>query len=225
MGKRPDRATIVYCNLIRQSFRDVPILLAAWRPVSGGWPITITGLTRCAVPSCWTPRRTCSLYGMGERSIREVADGLNSGLAIEDMTYIDGTVYRTRALDDSLPTLILPDFEALRKSPRQYAESFRIQYRNTDPFTAKRLAEPYGKEFVVQNPPQKPLTQAEMDGVYDLPLLPGLPSQLPEIRGRPRHPGSEVQPGVQPGLLRSLLFCALTFHQGGSSKPAATTPF
>ncbi len=79
------------------------------------------------------------LYGMGERSIREVADGLNSGLAIEDMTYIDGTVYRTRALDDSLPTLILPDFEALRKSPRQYAESFRIQYRNTDPFYSQTV--------------------------------------------------------------------------------------
>ena len=72
------------------------------------------------------------VYHTRPEGIREVADGLNSGLAIEDMTYIDGTVYRTRALDDSLPTLILPDFEALRKSPRQYAESFRIQYRNTD---------------------------------------------------------------------------------------------
>ena len=90
------------------------------------------------------------LYGMGERSIREVADGLNSGLAIEDMTYIDGTVYRTRALDDSLPTLILPDFEALRKAPGNMPKAFVSSTAIRTPFTAKRLAEPYGKEFVVQ---------------------------------------------------------------------------
>lgn len=142
MGKRPDRATIVYCNLICQTYRDVPILI-------GG---VEASLRRLAHYDYWSDQMRRSilldaqadllLYGMGERSIREVADGLNSGLRIGDMTYIDGTVYRTGALDDSLPTLVLPDYEALRQNTRQYAESFRIQYRNTDPFTAKRLAEP-----------------------------------------------------------------------------------
>ena len=214
MGKRPDRATIVYCNLIRQSFRDVPILI-------GG---VEASLRRLAHYDYWSDQMRRSilldaqadllLYGMGERSIREVADGLNSGLAIEDMTYIDGTVYRTRALDDSLPTLILPDFEALRKSPRQYAESFRIQYRNTDPFTAKRLAEPYGKEFVVQNPPQKPLTQAEMDGVYDLPYCRDYHPSYRKSGGVPAIQEVKFSLVSNRGCFGACSFCALTFHQG-----------
>lgn len=214
MGKRPDRATIVYCNLIRQSFRDVPILI-------GG---VEASLRRLAHYDYWSDQMRRSilldaqadllLYGMGERSIREVADGLNSGLAIEDMTYIDGTVYRTRALDDSLPTLILPDFEALRKSPRQYAESFRIQYRNTDPFTARRLAEPYGREFVVQNPPQKPLTQAEMDGVYDLPYCRDYHPSYRKSGGVPAIQEVKFSLVSNRGCFGACSFCALTFHQG-----------
>lgn len=170
MNLRPDRATIVYCNLIRRSYRDIPIII-------GG---VEASLRRLAHYDYWSDQMRRSilldaqadllLYGMGERSIREVADGLNSGLAVSDMTYIDGTVYRCRDLDDSLPTVILPAFEEVRNQPRRYAESFQTQYRNTDPYTAKRLAEPYGpRQFVVQNPPQKPLSQAEMDAVYDLP--------------------------------------------------------
>lgn len=188
--------------------------LAAWRPVSGGWPITITGLTRWRRSILLDAQADLLLYGMGERSIREVADGLNSGLAIEDMTYIDGTVYRTRALDDSLPTLILPDFEALRKSPRQYAESFRIQYRNTDPFTARRLAEPYGREFVVQNPPQKPLTQAEMDGVYDLPYCRDYHPSYRKSGGVPAIQEVKFSLVSNRGCFGACSFCALTFHQG-----------
>ena len=214
-GKRPDRATIVYCNLIRQTYRDVPIII-------GG---VEASLRRLAHYDYWSDKLRRSilldaqadllLYGMGERSIREVADGLNSGLAISNMTYIDGTVYRTEALDDSLPTLILPDYASLQENPRHYAESFQLQTRNTDPFTAKRLAEPYGPRcFVVQNPPQKPLSQKEMDAVYDLTYC------------RTYHPSYEKAGGVPAieevkfslvsnrGCFGACSFCALTFHQG-----------
>ena len=214
-GKRPDRATIVYCNLIRQTYRDVPIII-------GG---VEASLRRLAHYDYWSDKLRRSilldaqadllLYGMGERSIREVADGLNSGLSISNMTYIDGTVYRTEALDDSLPTLILPDYASLQENPRHYAESFQLQTRNTDPFTAKRLAEPYGPRcFVVQNPPQKPLSQKEMDAVYDLPYC------------RTYHPSYEKAGGVPAieevkfslvsnrGCFGACSFCALTFHQG-----------
>lgn len=214
-GKRPDRATIVYCNLIRQTYRDVPIII-------GG---VEASLRRLAHYDYWSDKLRRSilldaqadllLYGMGERSIREVADGLNSGLSISNMTYIDGTVYRTEALDDSLPTLILPDYVSLQENPRHYAESFQLQTRNTDPFTAERLAEPYGPRcFVVQNPPQKPLSQKEMDAVYDLPYC------------RTYHPSYEKAGGVPAieevkfslvsnrGCFGACSFCALTFHQG-----------
>ena len=111
------------------------------------------------------------LYGMGERSILEVAEALDSGLAVSDITYIRGSVYKTDRLESVYDALTLPSYEALNASRRTYAESFYKQYCNTDPFVAKRLVEPYEQErcYVVQNPPQEPLSTEEMDRVYALP--------------------------------------------------------
>ena len=214
MGKRPDYATIVYCNLIRRTYRDVPILI-------GGIEAS---LRRLAHYDYWSEHMKRSIlldsqadllmYGMGEKSVVEIADALNSGLNVRDITYVDGTVYRADTLDESLPTIILPSFEELQADKRKYAESFRIQYGNCDPFTAKRLAEPYDRGYVVQNPPQKPLTTEEMDGVYALPYC------------RTYHPSYENAGGVPAiaevkfslvscrGCFGACSFCALTFHQG-----------
>ena len=215
MNLRPDRATFVYCNLIRRSYRDIPIII-------GG---VEASLRRLAHYDYWSDQMRRSilldaqadllLYGMGERSIREVADGLNSGLAVSDMTYIDGTVYRCRDLDDSLPTVILPAFEEVRNQPRRYAESFQTQYRNTDPYTAKRLAEPYGpRQFVVQNPPQKPLSQAEMDAVYDLPYCRNAHPSYRKAGGVPAIREVKFSLVSNRGCFGACSFCALTFHQG-----------
>ena len=214
MGKRPDYATIVYCNLIRQTYQDVPILI-------GGIEASLRRLSHY---DYWseTMKRSILLdsqadllmYGMGEKSVVEIADALNAGMDVKDITYIDGTVFKTSQPDDSLPTITLPSFEELKSNKRKYAESFKIQYGNCDPFTAKRLAEPCGKEFVVQNPPQKPLTTEEMDAVYALPYC------------RTYHPSYEKAGGVPAieevkfslvsnrGCFGACSFCALTFHQG-----------
>ena len=167
MGKRPDYATIVYCNLIRQTYKDVPILI-------GGIEAS---LRRLGHYDYWSESMKRSIlldsqadilmYGMGERSIVELADALNAGMDARDITYVDGTVFRATELDESLPTIVLPSFEEVKSNKRKYAESFKVQYGNCDPVTAKRLAEPYGDCFVVQNPPQKPLTTEEMDAVYE----------------------------------------------------------
>ncbi len=214
MGKRPDYATTVYCNLIRQSYRDVPILI-------GGIEASLRRLSHY---DYWSESMKRSIlldsqadilmYGMGEKSVVELADALNAGMDIKDITYIDGTVYRTAQPDDSLPSITLPACEQVRANKRLYAESFKIQYGNCDPFTAKRLIEPAGQEFVVQNPPQKPLTQDEMDAIYDLPYC------------RTYHPSYEKASGVPAieevkfslvsnrGCFGACSFCALTFHQG-----------
>ena len=214
MGKRPDYATIVYCNLIRQTYKDVPILI-------GGIEAS---LRRLAHYDYWSESLKRSIlldsqadllmYGMGEKSIVEIADALNTGMNVRDITYIDGTVFRAEELDESLPTIVLPTYDELKANKRKYAESFKVQYGNCDPFTAKRLAEPYGKEFVVQNPPQKPLTTEEMDAVYALPYM------------RTYHPSYEKAGGVPAieevkfslvsnrGCFGACSFCALTFHQG-----------
>ena len=154
------------------------------------------------------------MYGMGERSIVEIADALNAGMDVKDITYIDGTVFKCRELDESLPTIILPGYEELQKNKRTYAESFKIQYGNCDPFTAKRLAEPYGKEYVVQNPPQKPLTMEEMDAVYDLPYCRAYHPSYEKLGGVPAIEEVKFSLVSNRGCFGACSFCALTFHQG-----------
>ena len=214
MGKRPDYATVVYCNLIRQTYKDVPILI-------GGIEAS---LRRLAHYDYWSDAMKRSIlldsqadllmYGMGERSIVEIADALNAGMDVKDITYIDGTVFKCRELDESLPTIILPGYEELQKSKRTYAESFKIQYGNCDPFTAKRLAEPYGKEYVVQNPPQKPLTMEEMDAVYDLPYCRAYHPSYEKLGGVPAIEEVKFSLVSNRGCFGACSFCALTFHQG-----------
>lgn len=214
MGKRPDYATIVYCNLIRQTYRDVPIVI-------GGIEAS---LRRLGHYDYWSDSMKRSilldsqadllLYGMGERSIVEVAQALNAGMEIRDITYIDGTVFRMEELDEALHTLVLPSFDAIKSDKRKYAESFRIQYGNCDPFTAKRLAEPYDRGYVVQNPPQKPLSTQEMDEVYGLPYCRTYHPSYEKLGGVPAIEEVKFSLVSNRGCFGACSFCALTFHQG-----------
>lgn len=214
IGKRPDHAVTVYCNLIRQTYRDIPILI-------GGIEAS---LRRLAHYDYWSESLKRSIlldsqadilmYGMGEKSVVELADALNAGMDVRDITYIDGTVFRMEALDESLPTVILPSYDELKADKRRYAESFRIQYQNCDPFTAKRLAEPYGTGYVVQNPPQKPLTTAEMDAVYDLPYCRNYHPSYEKAGGVPAIEEVKFSLVSNRGCFGACAFCALTFHQG-----------
>lgn len=214
MGKRPDYATVVYCNLIRQVYKDVPIII-------GGIEASLRRLAHYDYLSD-SMKRSILLdsqadllsYGMGEKSIVEIAEALNAGMDVKDITYIDGTVFRTRQLDESFPTIVLPDFARLKENRRAYAESFRIQYQNCDPFTAKRLAEPYGNEFVVQNPPQKPLTTEEMDAVYALPYCRNYHPSYEKLGGVPAIEEVKFSLVSCRGCFGACSFCALTFHQG-----------
>ena len=215
INKRPDRATAVYGNLIRRTYKNTPIII-------GGIEAS---LRRMAHYDYWSDSFKRSilldsqadllLYGMGERSIIEVADALNSGIAVKDITFIKGTVYKTKSTDGLYDEIILPDYETMKADKRAYAESFRIQYENTDPFTGKVMVEEYPSGiFIVQNPPQEPLTQEEMDEVYALPYM------------RTYHPSYEDKGGVPAiseikfsltsnrGCFGGCNFCALTFHQG-----------
>lgn len=214
MGKRPDYATVVYCNLIRQVYKDVPIII-------GGIEASLRRLAHYDYLSD-SMKRSILLdsqadllsYGMGEKSIVEIAEALNAGMDVKDITYIDGTVFRTRQLDESFPTIVLPDFARLKENRRAYAESFRIQYQNCDPFTAKRLAEPYGNEFVVQNPPQKPLTTQEMDAIYALPYCRNYHPSYEKLGGVPAIEEVKFSLVSCRGCFGACSFCALTFHQG-----------
>ena len=215
MGKRPDRAVIVYCNLIRQKYKHVPI-------IAGGIEAS---LRRMAHYDYWSDslRRSILLesgadlvsYGMGERSIVAIADALDAGMPVKDITYIPGTVCKVRSLDEISDYTVLPDYESICKDKKKYAESFYIQYSNTDPFSGKRLVEPYSQNcFVVQNPASEPLTMEEMDQVYDLPFQRTWHPMYDAAGGIPAL--SEVKFSLVScrGCFGGCSFCALTFHQG-----------
>ncbi len=215
MGKRPDRAVTVYGNLIRRTYKHSPMII-------GGIEASLRRLSHY---DYWSDRVRRSIllesgadlisYGMGEHSIVEIAEALDSGLRVQDITFIDGTVYKTRQEEDIYDAIRLPDFDAVQDDKREYARSFAIQYANTDPFTAKRIYEAYdGKMFVVQNPPAKPLDTMEMDDVYALPFM------------RTYHPSYEKEGGIPAlnevkfsltsnrGCYGECNFCALTMHEG-----------
>ena len=215
MGKRPDHAVVVYSNLIRRVYRKTPIIL-------GGIEAS---LRRLAHYDYWSDRLKRSIlldsgadlisYGMGERGIVEIADALNAGIDVKDITFIKGTVYKTKDISGIYDALTLPDFESLKQDKLKYAESFFVQYCNTDPFSAKGLIETYPNGvFVVQNPPQKPLSQAEMDAVYALPYARSYHPSYEKVGGVPAI--SEVKFSLisNRGCFGGCNFCALTFHQG-----------
>ncbi|MCM1308633.1 MAG: YgiQ family radical SAM protein [Butyrivibrio sp.] len=214
-GKRPDRAVTVYGNLIRSKYKDCPVII-------GGIEAS---LRRLAHYDYWSDslKRSVLLdsqadllsYGMGERSIVEIAEALDSGLDIRDITFIDGTVYKTSRLEDVYDFKLLPSFDELKADRLVYAKSFYTQYCNTDPYSASRLVEPYGNGlYAVQNPPSKPLSQLEMDDVYGLPYMNAYHPMYEKEGGVPALSEIKFSLTSSRGCFGACSFCALTFHQG-----------
>ena len=215
MGKRPDYAVTVYCNLIRRTYPKIPVII-------GGIEAS---LRRLAHYDYWAGKLKHSIlidsqadlisYGMGERSIVEIADALDSGLNIRDITFIDGTVYKTSSLDSVYDAIVLPSYDEMTADKKIYAESFYTQYCNTDPISGKRLVEPYRDNlYVVQNPPSKPLTMEEMDRVYSLPYMSAWHPSYDPLGGVPAFSEIKFSLISNRGCFGSCSFCALTFHQG-----------
>lgn len=214
IGKRPDYATIVYSNLIRQVYKDSPIIL-------GGIEAS---LRRLAHYDYWSNRLKRSIlmdsgadivsFGMGERSIIELADALNAGIDVKDITFVDGTAYKTKDLESVYDYTMLQSFSQMQKDKLEYARSFDIQNNNTDPFTAKRLVESYGSVHVVQNLPSKPLTQSEMDRTYSYPYMRTYHPSYEEAGGIPAIEEVKFSLISNRGCFGACSFCALTFHQG-----------
>ena len=212
-GMRPDRATIVYCNRIREAFGGIPLLI-------GG---VEASLRRFAHYDYWDDKVRRSIlvdsgadilmYGMGEHQIVEVADCLDSGMDVRDITYIKGTCYMS-----DTPNVFdgkeIPSFEDCAADKTAYAESCRIQYYEQNPYTGKTLVQKHGTKYLVQNPPSEPLDRQELDDVYELPYM------------KAYHPMYEKDGGIAAldevkfsitssrGCFGNCNFCALAFHQG-----------
>ncbi len=211
--RRPKRATIVYTQMLRRAYPDVPIAI-------GG---VEASLRRFAHYDYWDNAVRPSIledapadllmYGMGEHPLKELAEALDSGLAIGDITYIRGTAYRAK--DDSRvyeEKIMTPSFEEVKKDKRKYAEAFRMQYLEQDYRQGRVVVQPHGDHVVIQNPPAEPLSTEEMDFVYSLPFT------------KEAHPSyKEPIPALQEvkfslvssrGCYGGCSFCSIFFHQG-----------
>ncbi|MBQ8827711.1 MAG: YgiQ family radical SAM protein, partial [Clostridia bacterium] len=215
IGKRPDYAAVVYCNLIRRTYKNVPVIL-------GG---VEASLRRLAHYDYWSDKIKHSIlldsqadlviYGMGEKSILDIADALDSDISVKDITFIPGTVYKTKSLENVYDCIALPSFDKITSDKKSFAESFAIQEQNTDPFTAKRLVEEYPDGFyIVQNPPQMPLTEKEMDNVYGLPYTYNAHPSYDSKGGVPALKEIKFSIASNRGCFGSCSFCSIAFHQG-----------
>ncbi|MCI6967238.1 YgiQ family radical SAM protein [bacterium] len=211
-GKRPDRATIVYANRVREAYRGVPVII-------GGIEAS---LRRFAHYDYWDDKVRRSIlsdsgadiliYGMGERQIVEIADALAGGLPVEQITYVNGTCYMTNSLAQVYEYETIESYEAVARDKKAYASAFMAQYREQDAIRGKRLVQPHGDTFLVVNPPAAPLTTEELDAVYELPYAraphPSYQNEIPAL--------FEVKFSLTScrGCFGACSFCALTFHQG-----------
>lgn len=211
-GARPDRAVIVYSQRIREAYNDVPILI-------GGIEAS---LRRFAHYDYWDDKVRASIlldsgadilmYGMGERSVVELADALSSGISIHDVTYVAGTCYKANDLSRIYDSIEVESFEAVSTDKRAYASAFIAQYRQQNPFDGKTIVQRHGNRFLVANPPSAPLSRQELDDVYELPYTrlphPSYTKSIPAL--------SEVEFSLTSarGCYGNCAFCALAFHQG-----------
>ncbi len=214
-GLRPDRAVVAYVNLIRRMHKKTPIVV-------GGIEAS---LRRLAHYDYWSDKLRRSVlmdcgadlvsFGMGERSIVEIADALASGLSASDLTFIPGTAYKAKSLEHVYDYELLPSWQEISTDKLAFARSFAIQYENGDAITAKRLVEPYSAtEFVVQNPPAAPLSTSEFDAVYRLPFARAWHPAYDEAGGVPALAEVKFSLASARGCFGECNFCALTFHQG-----------
>lgn len=212
MGKRPDRATIVYSQVLKRLFPDVPVLI-------GGIEAS---LRRLAHYDYWDDKVRRSIlmdsqadllmFGMGENTIIEVADALASGMDVKDICYIRGTAWKTKSLETIFDDyIVLPSYNEVKTNKKSYAKSFMTQYENQDAINARMLVEPYDGWYVVVNQPPLPLTQEQMDFTYALPYE------------RTFHPKYKYVPAIEEvqfsitsnrGCFGNCTFCAITSHQG-----------
>ena len=213
-GLRPDRAVIVYGNKIREAYKDIPIII-------GGIE---SSLRRFAHYDYWSNsiRRSILLdsaadllvYGMGEKSIISIAESLESGIPVEEITYIDGTVFRTKNLERLYKYKILPSYKEITESKEKYAESFMMQYKNTDSINGEILVEDYGDVYVVANKPSEPLDVIELDDIYNLDYTRTYHPIYEKFGGISALKEVEFSITANRGCYGNCSFCALTFHQG-----------
>ncbi len=215
IGKRPDRALIVYSNRIREAYGDVPIIL-------GGLEAS---LRRFAHYDYWDGKVRRSVlvdsradlltYGMGENILLRIADLLSRGVPVRKIRDVRGTVYLCKP-DEAIHYEVAAtlDYNELKEDKRKYAQAFGVQYKNQDAINGRCICERYDNKLLVQNPPMPPLEREELDRVYALPYMRDYHPSYKECGGVPGIEEVKFSITHNRGCFGGCNFCALAFHQG-----------
>ena len=213
-GLRPDRAVIVYAQRAREAYKDVPILIggieASLRRL-GHYDYWDNKIRRSVLLDS---KADLLMYGMGEKVVVEIAEALDGGIPVEEITFIRGTVYKTTDKDRAYDAITLPTYEEIASSKTTYAQSFLTQSQNMDAITGRTLVEPCGNLYLVQNPPQPPLTRDELDAAYELPFTGTCHPIYEAAGGIPAIEEVKFSLTSNRGCFGNCNFCALAFHQG-----------
>lgn len=213
-GFRPDRATLVYCNLVRAVYKKVPVII-------GGIEAS---LRRFAHYDYWQDKVRRSLlidseadlliYGMGENQIVEIADCLRDGFDVKYIRHIPGTCYVVDQLEDVYDYQLIEAYEAVSTDKKAYCRAFMTEYREQNPLKGKTLVQQHGNRYLVQNPPALFLTQEALDGVYSLPYMRRYHPIYEPVGGVPAIQEVKHSLVSERGCFGACSFCALSFHQG-----------
>lgn len=214
MGLRPDRSTIVYCNRIREAYKNITILI-------GGIEAS---LRRFAHYDYWSDKVRKSIlidsgadllvYGMSEKQIVEVANNLNDGLDIEYIRHINGTCYIVDNLENVYDYIEIPSYKEICEDKNKYAQAFKLQYEEQDPIRGKTIVQKHANKYLVQNKPEMPLTREELDVVYSLPFQKNYHPIYEELGGIPAIEEVKFSIVSSRGCFGNCSFCAIAFHQG-----------
>ena len=214
-GLRPDHATVVYSNRVREVFGDIPIIL-------GGLEAS---LRRFAHYDYWEDKVRRSIlfdaqadiltYGMGERATKEIAARLASGTPVSEITDVRGTCVAAKFPGEcAYPKVEVPSFEEVSSSKEAYAKANMVEYQEHDPFVGKAIVQKHGREFLIVNPPALPLTTKEMDEVAELPYVKEPHPMYDDMGGVPAIEEVRFSVTHNRGCFGACNFCSLAFHQG-----------
>jgi len=213
-GLRPDRATMIYANKVREAFSGAPIVI-------GGME---AGMRRLGHYDYWQDkvRRSILLdskadilvYGMGERQVLEIAKRLSGGEKIGELSGISGTCVIRNSVEGIKEAVMIPSFEEISASKTKFNESIKAAYFEASPIGGRTLAQKHGNRFIVQFPPAAPLTTEEMDQVYGLPYKRAWHSSYNKEGGVPGLETVRFSVVSHRGCPGACNFCSLYFHQG-----------
>jgi len=213
-GKRPDRATIVYCNMAKKLWKDIPIIIGGIEASLRRFVHYDYWSDKLRKPLLMDSKADLLVWGMGEKTIVQIAQKLQEGVPISDIRDIRGTCYLSKNLKNLESFVEIPSWEEILEDKKAFAKAYLLTEPELDPLTGRVIVQRVGDRYLVQNPPQLPLSEEELDEIYQLPYTRKAHPSYDPLGGVPALEEVQFSITAHRGCFGSCSFCALSAHQG-----------